>query len=132
MPQTSALKPLRIVIADDNRDAAETLALLLTLDGHQVCVAYNGAHALDAIRRMHPQVTVLDIGMPELDGYQVAERVRRDSDAAGTVLVALTAWGRPQDRARAHAAGFDHYLVKPADPNAMRALIQAVRPESTR
>lgn len=125
-PVTTPCIALRVVVADDNRDAAETLAMLLKLDGHEVRVAHDGSGAVDVIASMHPQVAVLDIGMPYLNGYQVAERVRDTPDSADVVLVALTAWGQPQDLARARAAGFDHYLVKPADPGVVRSLLRRI------
>jgi PAS domain S-box-containing protein len=118
--------PLRIVIADDNRDAADSLAMLLQMDGHQVSVAHDGAGALSIVEALRPQVAVLDIGMPDLNGYQVAQRIRSSAGFESIVLVALTGWGQAQDLARAKAAGFDHHLVKPADPEAVRSLITSI------
>ena len=108
--------PLRIVIADDNRDAAESLAMLLRMDGHQVSVAHDGAAALDIVDAVRPHVAVLDIGMPGLNGYQVAQRIRSSMMTEPIVLVALTGWGQARDLERAKAAGFDHHLIKPAEP----------------
>jgi PAS domain S-box-containing protein len=125
-----AVVPLRIVIADDNRDAAESLAMLLQIDGHQVSVAHDGAEALSIIDAVHPQVVVLDIGMPGLNGYQVAQRIRSSPNSEAIVLVALTGWGQAQDLARAKAAGFDHHLVKPAEPDAVRSLITSIGSDS--
>jgi len=118
--------PLRIVIADDNRDAADSLAMLLQMDGHQVSVAHNGAGALNIVEAMDPQIAVLDIGMPDMNGYQVAQRIRSSARSGSIVLVALTGWGQAQDLARAKAAGFDHHLVKPAEPEALRSLITRI------
>jgi PAS domain S-box-containing protein len=115
---------LQVVVADDNIDAAESLAMLLQLDGHQVSVAHDGLQALELIKQSLPQVALLDIGMPGLNGYQVAEQARANPASARMMLVALTGWGQSQDLERANAAGFDHHLVKPAEPNAVRALLQ--------
>jgi PAS domain S-box-containing protein len=121
---------LRVVVADDNRDAAESLAMLLRLDGHEVGVAHDGVRALELIKQLRPQAALLDIGMPGLNGYQVAEQARAESASARMLLVALTGWGQVQDLERATAAGFDHHLVKPAEPNAVRALLQTQSSDS--
>jgi PAS domain S-box-containing protein len=121
---------LRVVVADDNRDAADSLAMLLRLDGHEVGVAHDGVTALELIKQSKPQVAVLDIGMPGLNGYQVAEQARANPATARILLVALTGWGQAQDLERANAAGFDHHLVKPAEPNAVRALMQTQSSDS--
>ena len=125
MPSAAAV-PLRIVIADDNRDAADSLAMLLQMDGHQVSVAHDGAGALRIVEALRPHVVVLDIGMPDLNGYQVAQRIRTSQRSEPIVLVALTGWGQAQDLARAKAAGFDHHLVKPAEPDAVRSLMTSI------
>jgi CheY-like chemotaxis protein len=100
--------------------------MLLQMDGHQVSVAHNGAGALSIVEAVKPQVAVLDIGMPDMNGYQVAQRIRSSSSSDSIVLVALTGWGQAQDLARAKAAGFDHHLVKPAEPEALRSLITSI------
>jgi len=105
-------------------DAADTLAMILQLDGHSVSVAHDGTEALALIRQVRPQVALLDIGMPGLNGYQVAEDIRANPPSKHTVLVALTGLGQVQDMERAQAAGFDHYMVKPAEPDAIRDLLQ--------
>jgi PAS domain S-box-containing protein len=115
---------LRVVIADDNRDAADSLAMLLQMDGHQISLAHDGVQALSLIKQIRPEAALLDIGMPGMNGYQVAEQVRADPLSAQIMLVALTGWGQAQDLERAHAAGFDHHLVKPAELSAVRALLQ--------
>jgi PAS domain S-box-containing protein len=115
---------LRVVIADDNRDAAESLAMLLRMDGHQISLAHDGVQALSMIKQLRPHAAVLDIGMPGMNGYQVAEQVRADPLSSQTMLIALTGWGQAQDLERAQAAGFDHHLVKPAGPSAVRALLR--------
>jgi CheY-like chemotaxis protein len=113
---------VKVLVADDNRDAADSLARILAAYGHDVRVAYDGRSALDECRRFAPQVAVLDIGMPGADGYEVA-RLLRNGGAASPKLIALTGWGQEQDRSRALAAGFDHHLTKPADPQSVHELI---------
>jgi CheY-like chemotaxis protein len=102
-------------VVDDNVDAAESLALLLRLRGHEVEVAYDGAAALETAGAFHPEVVLLDIGLPGLDGYQVASRLRRRRRTAGALLVALTGYGQEEDQQRAREAGFNHHLTKPVD-----------------
>jgi PAS domain S-box-containing protein len=126
---TPASPGLRIVIADDNRDAADSLAMLLQMDGHEVQVAHDGSEALDLIRRTRPSAALLDIGMPGMNGYQVAEGVRADAATARIMLVAVTGWGQAQDLERARVAGFDHHLIKPAEPQAVRSLLQRLTVE---
>ncbi|HWN40640.1 MAG TPA: ATP-binding protein [Thermoanaerobaculia bacterium] len=113
----------RILVADDNRDSAESLGMLLELAGHQVRLAYDGQEALDAAGEFLPEVLLLDIGLPRMDGYQVAARLRQDPRHDGMLLVAVTGYGTESDRDRGRAAGFDHHLVKPVDPVALRDLI---------
>jgi CheY-like chemotaxis protein len=112
----------KVLIADDNRDAADSLATLLRTYGHELRVVYDGIAALRACAEFAPDAAVLDIGMPGADGYEVARRLR-EKDAAGPRLIALTGWGQEHDRNRALAAGFDHHLTKPADPQAVHELI---------
>ncbi len=109
----------RVLLVDDNRDAVESLAMLLRMEGHEVSVAFDGNEALTAAERCHPQVVILDVGLPGLDGYQVARRLRGARATARVKLIALTGYGQPDDVARARAAGFDHHFVKPVDPQAI-------------
>jgi len=113
----------RVMVVDDNRDAADSLCMLLQLDGHDVHVAYDGASALDQTARLRPQVVLLDIGMPGMNGYEVAMRLRATPAHHGALLVALTGWGQDEDKRRAMAAGFDHHLTKPVDPAQLLRLI---------
>jgi len=113
----------RVLIADDNRDAAEGLAMLLELEGHEVRLAHLGQAALSLAQMFRPETAVLDIGMPDLSGYEVAQALRREPWAAGIQLIALTGWGQDHDRRLALEAGFDHHLVKPADPDELAGLI---------
>ena len=111
--------PLRILIADDNRDAADSLGLLLGLEHHEVHVAFDGARALALAVQVHPQVAVLDIGMPDLDGYEVARRLRLQPGGRDMLLLALTGWGQQEDQLKALAAGFDRHFTKPIDPKTL-------------
>ena len=115
----------RVLIVDDNRDAADSLALMLALSGHEVHTANDGAAALSVAAATTPDVVLLDIGMPILNGYEVAERIRREPWGQRMILVALTGWGQEEDRRRAVAAGFDHHLTKPADPQRLRPVLDA-------
>jgi CheY-like chemotaxis protein len=116
----------RVIVVDDNRDAADSLAMLLQVLGADVRVAHDGAAALEAFDQFHPAAMFLDIGMPGMDGYELAGRVRARPQAENTLLVALTGWGQERDRARTRAAGFAHHLVKPADASRLRALLASL------
>jgi signal transduction histidine kinase len=105
-----------ILIADDNQDALESLALMLRLEGHEVFCASDGEEALALAGLRKPEIVVLDVGMPKLDGCEVARRIRAESWGRGAILVALTGWGQEVDRRRSREAGFDMHLVKPVDP----------------
>ena len=115
----------RILIVDDNHDAADTLATLLTAYGATVSVAYNGRDALERIETFAPDVTLLDIGMPGMDGYEVARRIRANVRHEDMLLIALTGWGQEKDRRRSRGAGIDHHLVKPPDVSRLRELLTA-------
>jgi PAS domain S-box-containing protein len=116
---------VRVLVADDNRDAADSLQRVLALFGHEVRVAYDGASALKIGEEFRPRVAVLDIAMPGTDGYDVARAIRRQQGRQVT-LVALTGWGQEADRKRAMESGFDYHLVKPVDPNALNELLAKV------
>ena len=123
--QADAASGRRVLVVDDNADAADSLALLLRLQGHEVRTTYDGEQAYDELARWRPDLALLDIGMPGLSGHALARRVRQQAWGAGLRLVALTGWGQAQDRERARESGFDDHLVKPADPRALEALLQA-------
>ena len=106
---------MRVLVVDDNVDAAQSLATLLEVSGHLAWMAHDGVTALDAARQYRPQVVLLDIGLPKLDGYEVARRLREDPATKDVVIVAMTGYGQAADRERARDAGFDHHLVKPVD-----------------
>jgi PAS domain S-box-containing protein len=117
--------PRRVLIADDNRDAADSLAMILRMDGHDVTVVHDGPSALAAFDAARPEVALLDIGMPGLDGYDVARRVRQGPLGRAVKLVAITGWGQDSDKARALAAGFDHHLTKPLEPEQLNVLLRS-------
>jgi CheY-like chemotaxis protein len=113
----------RIAVVDDNRDAADSMAAILRLQGFEARTGYNGREALSLAMTFHPHAMLLDIGMPDMSGYEVASAVRRLPEGSDIVLVALTGWGQPDDRLRSGAAGFDHHLVKPVNPSILRRLL---------
>ncbi len=117
--------PLRILVVDDNVDCALTLAALLSLYGHEVCTAHDGLNALEEMSRFRPDVAILDIGMPRMNGYSVATHIRSRSNETQPLLIAVTGWGQEEDRRRTKAAGFDHHLVKPVDPAALSLLLSS-------
>jgi CheY-like chemotaxis protein len=112
---TQAVKPLKVLLVDDNLDAVHTLQLFLAAGGHHVEIAYCAADAVDLARVFMPDVCLLDIGLPDFDGNELARRLRRLPQATGATLVAMTGYGRQQDRDAAMAAGFDQYMVKPVN-----------------
>jgi CheY-like chemotaxis protein len=114
---------LQILVVDDNQDTADTLGTILELSGYEVRIAYDGEQALALAGEHHPEVVLLDIGLPRVDGYEVARQLRLDPRNAGMVLVAVTGYGRAEERDRGMAAGFHHYLVKPVDPGVLDALL---------
>lgn len=120
------LTGLRILVVDDTRDCAESQALLLCLHGHDAHAAFGGQEALEKARLMDFDVVILDIGMPGMDGCEVARRMRRMPELDQTVLAALTGWGQQEDRRRTAEAGFDHHLVKPPEPKAVENLLFAL------
>jgi two-component system, sensor histidine kinase len=127
VPSENARPAMRctVLVADDNRDAADTLALLLDMDGYETTVAHGGLQALDDIRRSRPDAAILDIGMPDLNGYEVARRIREEEWGRDMFLLAITGWGHPDDVARAKAAGFNEHLTKPVDAeNVVRLLVK--------
>jgi signal transduction histidine kinase/ActR/RegA family two-component response regulator len=134
-----SLRPLHILIADDNVDLTESFAEILTSNGHSVDVVHDGAAAVERACERIPDIALLDIGMPKLDGYEVARQLRARESTQGIHLVAITGWGQASDREAARAAGFDHHLLKPVDPEDLVRLIsesydefQASRPGELR
>jgi PAS domain S-box-containing protein len=119
---------LRIVVVDDNQDAAETLSMALELFGCDVTVAHSAAQALDILPGAAPSVVLLDIGLPDMNGYELARRVRQLPGGPAMTLIATTGWGQQKDRERAFDAGFDHHLTKPVDFETLRALLLGLNP----
>jgi PAS domain S-box-containing protein len=118
--------PRRVLIVDDNHDGAKSLAMLLELDGHETHQAYDGVEAVEAAGRLRPDVVLLDIGLPGVNGYEACSRIRREPWGRDIVLVALTGWGKEEDRHRSREAGFDAHMVKPVDHDALLALLASL------
>lgn len=125
--QRSSPSGHRLLVVDDNQDAANSLGMLLRLQGHEVQVAYSGVAALEMSKSYSPDMVFLDIGMPGMDGYEVARRLRQQPGMEGVVLAALTGWGQQEDRRRTAEAGFDHHLVKPPEPKVVERLLAALQ-----
>jgi signal transduction histidine kinase len=124
--------PRRVLIVDDNRDSADSLALLLRRQGNEVQTAYDGIAALGAVESFHPEVVLLDIGMPRLDGYDAARRIRELTNGGNLTLIALTGWGQAKDRDRSYQAGFDAHLTKPVEPAMLEDLLRGLPPRHAR
>jgi CheY-like chemotaxis protein len=116
---TGLLDGQRILVVDDNRDAADSLGMLLELEGALVQVVYDGRSAVAAARTTPPAAVLLDLGMPGMDGYEVARQLRSDERLRDLRIVALTGWGQEADRERTREAGFDHHMTKPVDVYAL-------------
>jgi CheY-like chemotaxis protein/two-component sensor histidine kinase len=130
-PAVSRLPPRRrVLIVDDNRDAAETLSMLLGLEGHEIKVVLGGEAALKSLQDgFDPDFVLLDIGLPGMNGFEVAQRMRAAHPQLSTQLIALTGWGQPDDKLRSREAGFDMHFVKPVDLDALRDLLIRGRPQ---
>lgn len=128
LPHAPAPMPRKVLIADDNRDAADSLAALLQLDGHETQLSFDGDDALAAYARFAPDVCLFDIGMPGRNGYELARAIRRLPGGDRPVLIAVTGWGQENDRHLAMEAGFDHHLTKPVDPRRLARLFEAGTP----
>ena len=132
-PEPTAGEPLagpgrRILVVDDNRDSAESLAMLLALTGNETRTAYDGLEAVEAAATFRPEVVLLDIGLPKSNGYQAARKIRGRPWGKSIVLIALTGWGQPEDRQKSKEAGFDGHLVKPVDHAAILRLLAELLP----
>ena len=115
----------RILVTDDNQDAAKSLSMLLRLSGHEVETAYDGESAVEKADSYRPDIMLLDIGLPGMNGYDVCRAIRQRPWGKSIRIVALTGWGQEQDRQNAHEAGFDDHLVKPVDPQVLRRAVSA-------
>jgi len=129
LPQSVAT-PLRILVVDDNLDSADMIAILLKFGGHETHTAHDGMAAVEEADRLDPDVIVLDIGLPRLNGYEAARRIRKRKGNGRPLLVALTGWGQDEDRDRSKEAGFDAHLVKPVDEAALRKLLGELLPSN--
>ncbi|HEU4753713.1 MAG TPA: ATP-binding protein, partial [Armatimonadota bacterium] len=128
-PSNATARPggaTRVLVVDDNRDAAEVQAEALRLSGYDVHVAFDGLAAIEAARTYRPHVALLDIGLPRMNGYEVARRLRAHPDTAAIPLVAVTGYGQDQDREEAHRAGFSRYMIKPVDPDELERAIRSL------
>ena len=120
-----AARRLRVLVVEDNKDAADSLRILLEVYGYQVAVAYTGPDGVRAAVEHRPEVVICDIGLPGMDGYRVARALRENPATAAARLIALTGYGQDEDRRRAREAGFDEHLTKPADPAVLGSLLAA-------
>jgi PAS domain S-box-containing protein len=120
--------PCKILVVDDAKSTADMMALFLKLEGYETRTAYSGASALEAAAEMQPQIVFMDIGMPLMDGYETARRLRGLANCRDTILIALTGWGQDSDRLRTREAGFNHHLVKPVEPKMLRELLEELIP----
>lgn len=116
----------RLLVIDDNKDAAESMSMLFELWGYEVVCAFDGRHALETAAKYQPDAVFLDIGLPGMDGYEIAERLRELPQGTRAVLVAITGYGQDEDRRRSREAGIDHHLVKPVAPEALHELLQSL------
>ncbi len=121
--ERESLQPRRILIVDDNKDAAETIGMLLRSEGHDIRIAYDGLDALNVGSTFAPEVVLMDLGMPNLDGHAAAQRIRDEPWGKDTLLVALTGWGQPSDRQRSAESGFDLHIVKPVDGQGLYSIL---------
>jgi CheY-like chemotaxis protein len=120
----------RILVVDDNRDAATSLSDLLELTGHDMRVAHDGLEAVSTAEKFRPDVVLLDIGLPKLNGYEVARKIRQEGWGERVTLVALTGWGQDEDRRKSSEAGFNAHMVKPVDPVVLMDLLDGLRSSS--
>jgi CheY-like chemotaxis protein len=114
----------RVLVVDDNRDAADTLALLLELMGHVTRTAHDGVAALEAGAAFEPEIVLLDIGLPRMNGYEVCRKLREEAWGRGAFVVALTGWGQAEDQRNASEAGFDRHLVKPVEEDVLQKVLR--------
>ena len=115
--QVTTTQGRRILIVDDNKDSAESLAMLLKLAGNETHIAYDGLEAVEVAARINPHIELLDIGLPKLNGYEACDRIREQRNGKTTHMIALTGWGQVKDREKTRAAGFDAHIVKPVEFN---------------
>ena len=114
---------LRILIVDDNRDSADSLAMMLKVMGNETYTAYDGEEAVAAADKFRPEVILLDIGLPRLNGYEACRRIRTQENGKRVIIIAQTGWGQDTDRQRTHDSGFNHHMVKPVNSTALISLL---------
>jgi PAS domain S-box-containing protein len=124
--KTEKRRPIRILVVDDNQDSADSLGLLMKLLGNEVRIVHDGLAAVDVANEFEPRVVLLDIGLPTLNGYEAAKKIRQQPWGNRAVLIAVTGWGETVDRQRSKNAGFDHHLVKPVDPDVLTSLLTSL------
>jgi len=129
-PSPVVSSPRRILVVDDNEDAAEMLGTLLKMDGHEVFIAHRGAAAVELAGTSRPEFALIDIEMPGMNGFEVARRIRQIPSLAAVVLAALSGYSQEEDTRRSREAGFNHHLVKPADMDVLRRLIAEAVPSA--
>ena len=117
---------LRVLVVDDTKDVADTCSMLIELSGHEVRSAYTGNRALEIAEAFCPQVILCDISLPDIDGYELAQRIRATHWGRDVVLVAITGWGEEDRKARSLAVGFSHHLTKPIDPETIESLLESI------
>ena len=120
----TASESLRVLVVDDNHDTVLLLSMMISMRGHEVAKAHNGIEALTAVQEFRPDVVFLDIGLPSLDGYEVARAIRETTSGARVHLVALTGWGSDEDKLRSYEAGFDQHLTKPVEGASIAAILE--------
>jgi len=119
--------PMRVLVVDDNVDSAKTMGWMMEMFGNQVHLAYTGPEALKEAQDFKPQLVLMDIGLPGINGYEVCQTMRRMPELEDAVIVAQTGWGEREHKEMSKEAGFDHYLVKPVDMNALKKLVDTIR-----
>ena len=122
-PELTAQRPMRVLVVDDNEDLARGLAKLLEIHGHHVRIAFDGPSGVDQAKEWHPEFVILDIGLPGMDGFQVASLLRQSEDTKHAVIVAISGYGQEEDRNRSRQAGFDHHLVKPINSDELAKIM---------
>jgi CheY-like chemotaxis protein len=130
-PRAAALSGCRILVVDDNKDSADTLGMLLRLKGNDIRTAHDGLEAVEVAETFRPELVLLDIGLPKLNGYDVARRIRQQPYGRDIILVALTGWGQDEDRRRSHEAGFNFHIVKPVQLAALEKLLAGSQATTT-
>ena len=122
---------LRVLVVDDNHDVAESTAVLLRLEGCEVHLAYDGEEALRLVQQLHPTAVLLDIGLPRIDGFEVAARIRAEPEHRGILIVGVSGYGQEEYRLRSKQAGFDYHIVKPIEPSVLTGLLASMRATHT-